>query len=334
MNTPGEPNQTDVCTEESREMAQTQTQSTKAQSFEWGCELEVTIAETAIRERGIQIGGYHHGIQLPAPFPQGWTAERDASIYTDRPGHVGVEIVSPILKGADGIEQVKWVAGILREMGAAVSTSCGMHCHIGVASVVGLDYTAVAAWVGKLLSNTAMHETALYASTGTHRRETGRYSRSVKLQKQAADKVRKAPDSRKPEALRDVVYGLDRYHALNLTNLFTSKRTCEYRFAAGTLSDEKLVGHICTCLALAERATETTRMNWDAVASERTYSNRGKGLRELNRFFYLAGWTLGRREVGKAEVSLAGWIAPLEDLKPVQRTMRRLARKYDSGTQE
>ena len=131
------------------------------------------------------------------------------------------------------------------------------------------------------------------------------------------------------EALRDVVFGLDRYHTLNLTNLFTSKRTVEFRAFAGTTDTNKIIGHICTCLALAERATETTRMNWDAVASERTYSNRGRGLRELNRFFYLAGWTLGRREVGKQEVSLAGWIAPMEDLKPVQRELRRLARKYD-----
>ena len=28
----------------------------------------------------------------------------------------------------------------------------------------------------------------------------------------------------------------------------------------------------------------------------------GKGLRELNRFFYLTGWTMGRRDVGKPEV--------------------------------
>jgi len=144
------------------------------------------------------------------------------------------------------------------------------HCHIGVESVAGPRFDQVAEWVAKLLYQTAMHETALYASTGTHRRENGGYARSIKLQKQAADKVRRAPDTRKQEALQDVVYGLARYHTLNLTNLFTRKSTVEFRWAAGTVEWVKMVGHICTCLALAERATETTRMDWDALASERT----------------------------------------------------------------
>jgi len=61
---------------------------------------------------------------------------------------------------------------------------------------------------------------------------------------------------------------------------------------------------------------------------------RGKGLRELNRFFYLAGWTLGRRDVGKPEVEMAGWIADVADLKQVKRELKRLARKYDRATAE
>ena len=61
---------------------------------------------------------------------------------------------------------------------------------------------------------------------------------------------------------------------------------------------------------------------------------RGKGLRELNRFFYLAGWTKGRRDVGKPQVEMAGWIADLADLKAVKRELKRLARKYDSRARE
>jgi hypothetical protein len=71
-------------------------------------------------------------------------------------------------------------------------------------------------------------------------------------------------------------------------------------------------------------------MDWEAVASERTYRNGGRGLRELNRFLYLAGWTKGRRHAGKPEVEMAGWIADLADLKAVMSELRRLARKYDS----
>jgi hypothetical protein len=176
-----------------------------------------------------------------------------------------------------------------------------------------------------------MHEVALYASTGTHRRENGNYARSVKLQKEAADTVRKASEPRKPQALQRAVHGLGRYHSLNLTNLFTSKATVEFRLFAGTVSWMKIVGHVCTCLALAERATETTRMDWEAVASDKTYQTGGKGLRELNRLLYLTGWTLGRREVGQPEVSLAGWIADVADLAAVKKELKRLARKYDQA---
>ncbi len=324
-----EANRATLRIDRSEKMAQKQVTSWKAKTYTWGVEMECFLPQKKVRELHLQIGGYHSGHPLPSPFPQGWTAERDGSLHTDRRGYVAVEIVSPVLRGAAGLAQVKQVAQILRSLGALVNPTCGFQCHIGANSVAGSKFSDVAEWAAKLLYQTAMHETALYASTGTHRRESGAYSRSIKRQKQAADKVRQAPDPRKPDALRDAVGGLGRYHTLNLTNLLTSKATVEFRWAAGTTEWAKMVGHICTCLALAERATETTRMDWETVASEKTYPTTGRGLRELNRLFYLTGWTLGRREVGQAEVSLAGWIADLADLPPVKRELKRLARKYD-----
>jgi len=210
-------------------MGQTQTASNKADACAFGVELELLLPERAISDLGISIGSYHHGHPLPSPFPQGRTAERDGSLRTERRGYLPVEIVSPILKGRAGIEQVKQVAQTLKGLGAMVNVSTGFHVHIGCESVVGQDSTAVAEWVAILLYHVAMHETALYASTGTHRRENGGYARSIKAQKNAADRVRRAPDTRKREALQDAVYGLARYHTLNLTNLFTRKATVEFR---------------------------------------------------------------------------------------------------------
>ena len=137
-------------------MAQRQVASTKASNYSFGIELECCLPQTAILQHGIRIGGYHHGIQLPAPFPQGWTAERDASIQATRPGHVGVEIVSPVLKGAEGIAQVKAVAKLLRDMGGAVNSSTGCHVHIGAASVVQVAPTSVPLWGVGALSEAAV----------------------------------------------------------------------------------------------------------------------------------------------------------------------------------
>jgi len=313
---------------------QTQTASGKAEGYTWGVEIECFLPDQVVRDVGIYIGAYHHGYPLPSPFPQGWTAERDGSLHTDRRGYVPVEIVSPILRGRAGIEQVKQVAQTLKGLGAVVNPLCGFHVHIGAASVAGPGFAAIAEWVAKLLYHVAMHETALYASTGTHSRENGRFARSIKEQKRTADRVRRAPDARKRDALEDEIHWLDRYRTLNLRNLFRPKATVEFRVFAGTVEWAKMVGHICTCLALAERATEPAKMDWDGLASQRTYKVRGRGLRELNRFFYLTGWTLGRRDVGKPQVEMAGWIADLADLKPVMRELRRLARKYDGAGAE
>jgi len=80
-------------------MKQRQVASNTAESYTFGVELEVLVPRRKVQEVGINIGIYHHGHPLPAPFPQGWTAEWDASLHTSRPGYVPAEVVSPILQG-------------------------------------------------------------------------------------------------------------------------------------------------------------------------------------------------------------------------------------------
>jgi hypothetical protein len=108
-------------------MGQTQTTSSKAESYTWGVEIECFLPQTEVDRAGISVGSYHHGHPLPYPFPQGWTAQRDGSLRTDRRGYVPVEIVSPVLKGQAGIEQLKQVAQILKGLGAVVNVSTGFH---------------------------------------------------------------------------------------------------------------------------------------------------------------------------------------------------------------
>lgn len=55
-----------------------------------------------------------------------WKVERDGSVST------GGEVVSPILSGADGLEQVKKVAKAVKLAGGGISRSCGLHVHLGV----------------------------------------------------------------------------------------------------------------------------------------------------------------------------------------------------------
>jgi len=47
-----------------------------------------------------------------------------------RDGSCGLELVSPILSGEDGLRQIEAVCDALREVGAKVDTSCGLHVHV------------------------------------------------------------------------------------------------------------------------------------------------------------------------------------------------------------
>ncbi len=81
----------------------------------FGVEIETIAPDSALRDHGLRIGTYHHGIQVPY-LPAGWKAERDGSIQTNGRGH-SCEIVSPVLRGAEGLAQVAQVLRTLEEKG-------------------------------------------------------------------------------------------------------------------------------------------------------------------------------------------------------------------------
>ena len=54
----------------------------------------------------------------------------DGSLRAGR-GRKAVEIVSPVLKGADGVRQVLAVVRELNARGATVNKTCGLHVHVG-----------------------------------------------------------------------------------------------------------------------------------------------------------------------------------------------------------
>lgn len=89
------------------------------------CCLGIRSAYDALRNAGYdcQASGYTHQV-----MPQ-WKVVSDASINA-RNG--GAEVVSPVLSGNDGLREVRAVMRVLRDAGANVNSSCGMHIHIGV----------------------------------------------------------------------------------------------------------------------------------------------------------------------------------------------------------
>lgn len=97
------------------------------QSRTIGIEIE-TVGASASRiqremiARGIptQYESYNHQTR------DYWKLVPDSSI-----GRSGVEVVSPILTGIEGLEQIRTVCQALSAVGARVNSRCGFHVHLG-----------------------------------------------------------------------------------------------------------------------------------------------------------------------------------------------------------
>jgi hypothetical protein len=272
-----------------------------ANELTFGIEFETTMPAGAVI-----AGGYHRGTQVNW-LPEGWTAQRDGSIVSSR-GREGVEFVSPILKGADGLAQVLEVISLLAEHGAKVNPSTGLHVHVG-----GFDRSAKN--IKKITTLVANFEKAIFASTGTKSRERGRWCGSVQRHGNADTAITNASSLR--------------YHVLNLTNL-NRIGTVEFRAFGGSLNPIKVTSYIRICLGLVERACNAKRVtNFTAKPTKSTspIARNGEGQTALCRLFYQLGWTAGRTNHVSGNVQTE--TSPT--IKACKKELMRLAKKYDAA---
>lgn len=176
--------------------------------------------------------------------------------------------------------------------------------------------------MARLISLVGNHERAIYASTGTRKREQIMYAKRIK-QYGNKDNAKSRCES-------------DRYHLLNLTHLTRGKNRIEFRAFAGTLNKTKVVGYLMMVLGLVELALNTKRCSeWDYIKKEGTKScwdrpGAGLGETEINRLFYRLGWTKGWYK-GALRDKVYGEIASetKPDWKKIKTKLLELARKYD-----
>jgi len=219
----------------------------------FGVEIECVLPDYFITGKNIQIGPYHHGLALPAPFPAGWVAMRDGSVRTEKVGYTPVEIVSPILKGKDGLQAILRVFEVLTAANVEVNDTCGFHVHIGVESVLGekaMDDGIVVRWVRRMLNLVSNHELGLLAITGRISRMGNQYCQSV-MQKWNGKLTTHSP-LKKITAETDT--HMDRYYTLNLCNLRAGTRTVEFRVFGATTDGLQAIGYVITAMGLAHRA--------------------------------------------------------------------------------
>lgn len=275
-----------------------------AHELTFGVEIETTIAEpVAYAPGGVRIGGYYGaGEQVPY-LPTGWVAKRDGSINASS-GRVGCEIVSPVLMGIDGLEQVIGVCKALTANGHKVNVSCGVHIHVGWNRHWPSDALA------RLISLVSSNERALYAITGTKSRERGAWCGGVR--RYGNDK--------------DAKQRLDRgrFHLLNLTNLSTGRRdTVEFRAFSGSTNAVKITAWIQICLGLVEKALAgKKKAPW---VPKRKTSPFGESMTGQMEVYHLTAG-LGWKEKKRHHFGLLRE----EDRKSAMAELYRLAKKYDA----
>lgn len=282
-----------------------------AADLTFGIEIECFLPADVVRQQRIVVGGYHAPVQVPG-LPAGWKVGHDGSLHTTNRGRVGMEIVSPVLRGREGLEQVVAVLRILQGWGVSTNRSCGLHVHVGTG-----DGASQLACNAKALKNlmhlVAQFERALFAITGTKSREHNHYTGPV------SDAYRAIANITNVEQARPYA---NKYRALNIVPLWTSKRTVEFRVFQGTTNITKVVGYIQIVLGLVERAYAMQRSAaWKN--GDRRYQN-GTGLtyfliRNLN-------WGCCFKRLGERQY---GMLLP-EYTDRVKAEFKRLAKKYDA----
>ena len=172
---------------------------------------------TAIRTKGIRIEdeSYNH-------ITRGWwKIVSDSSIS----GESGFEIVSPILEGQAGLEELKKVCEALTEVRAKINKSCGMHVHFD-ASQMGIRE------VKNLMLNYATYEKHIDSILPNSRRgNTNNYCQSLQNDK---TKIEIAT------SVRELASAIGtRYRKINLQS-FVRHGSIEFRQHSGTIEFEKI----------------------------------------------------------------------------------------------
>lgn len=284
----------------------------------FGCEIECYLKNTVAGRSPCVVGGYHHGVQIPG-LPEGWNAQSDASITANpQTGYTGMEIVSPKLKGREGVESIRKACQWIKQHGGMVKPCCGFHVH------VGLNRHLTTVNINKLIMLCKYWEPALYAITGTISRERGGYC-MPRTETLAKTLIQYA-------TIRDKSTNDERRRLLNLQPLSSPKKTVEFRVFSGTVNFTKIMAYIQIALGLCEAACGNISMGSmkfepsGRLATELA-KHRYQGIvRELIRYV----WRIPARPNDDRP---RGAIAP-EMLPECKDELMRLAKSYQSAKLE
>lgn len=201
----------------------------------YGIEIEcfgITIAQAlvAIRATGIEVNEEHYNHQA-RPV---WKIVLDGSVND------GFEVVSPILSGNEGLEQVRKVAKSLVAAGAKVDRRCGFHVHVDARDLSGADVTNC---IRRYAANEAQIDSFMPSS---RRGSANNYCRPMH---DVVEALRNVTATSTARHVAERVY--ERYYKLNVA-AFLRHGTVEFRQHGGTVDYRKMINWIIFCVQFIE----------------------------------------------------------------------------------
>jgi len=189
----------------------------------------------ALSDNGIQAQweGYTHRTT------RHWKLVYDSSVRYE-----GLEIVSPILKGTEGLAEMKLVTNALNEAGAKVDRSCGIHVHHDAT-----DFTLKS--FKNIYGMYARYEDTIDSMVSNSRRG---YNNNMCKSPSTNLEILKTATS-VDEIIGSIYH--DRYVKLNCQS-FRRHGTIEFRQHQGTTSFEKLQAWVVLTQMMVERSVNST----------------------------------------------------------------------------
>ena len=249
--------------------------------LEIGVEIECNDQNDVLwNGRSRNIGSYHSRSNKVHPsFLSGfkgkkWKVESDGSL-----GEKGVEFVSPILKGSEGIDNVVNNMKILKRMGFDVDSKCGLHIHIGLSSICGNKRVDdVVSFLCRLNKSFFNYQGSLYGSAGKVRRDREFYCSRLRKEEDLiilSEGIEKKEKGNKDNSDFDRFGNYSRkYRGLNLSNLrngIKGKRSSiEFRFPSGSLDHVQFLVHMIQIIFLIRQSwvDRHSRKGSDSVCND------------------------------------------------------------------
>ena len=173
--------------------------------------------------------------------PDAWKITRDGSVQ----GNDGFELVSPVLKGQDGLQALEKACRALKSCNAKINKTCGLHVHLGADDLKLKDFR-------NLIANYARLETQIDAFMPESRREcNNRYIQSLNAGRTLDKTLALIKAGRNLKAIQKSAFGQNRYFKLN-TQAFWVHKTVEFRHHSGTIEFDKIAKWVLFTARLTE----------------------------------------------------------------------------------